>query len=137
MIEYIINNASGCLVFQNGTSIQNSKTNLGYVKQLCMDNLFTYEGYLKSVRYLFNKHYLIPVYVNEIVMLIPTKRVRDYENIWINYQAIENIKSTTYGVCILFFSKIELNINLKIETLQKQIQYLKEIRNHKVKHFHF
>ena len=137
MIEYIINNTSGCLVFQDGISMQHSKTNLSVVKQLCMKNLFTYEGYLKSVRYLFDKHYLIPVYVNETLMLIPTKRVRDYENIWINFMAIEDIQKTEYGTCILFFSKIKLNVNLKIETLQKQIQYLKEIRNHKVKHFHF
>ncbi len=137
MIDYIINNAFGCLVFQNGQSTQSPRTNLSYVKHLCIERLFTYEGYLKAVQHVFEKRYRIPLYLDETLMLVPTQRVRDHENIWINYASVVDLIVAEDQLTLIFSHEKKLMINLKIESFQSQIQLLNQIRKHKVKHFHF
>lgn len=137
MIEYIINNAKGSLIYQSHSMKQSNKTNLSIIKEICISSLFTYEGYLKAVQTKFGKSYRIPVYINEEQMYMPTKRTRDYDNIWINYSALIDVVSLGDHVEVTFESQRKLCINISLKSLQRQIMYLEAIRNAKVKHFHF
>ncbi|MBN2299672.1 MAG: competence protein ComK [Acholeplasmataceae bacterium] len=136
MIEYIKNDAYGCYVFQNGKSIHNKSSNLSYIKKLCYGALFTYEGYLKAVQINHGKSYKIPLYIDDDIMLIPSGRARDFENIWINYAAIKQIIDMNQSIEVVFNSNSKLMLNISINAFKRQISYLRLIRNEKVKHFH-
>ncbi|MDO9629276.1 MAG: competence protein ComK, partial [Acholeplasmataceae bacterium] len=111
-------------------------SSLSYIKRLCVDHLFTYEGYLKAVKKKFDMSYKIPLYISDTIQLIPTKRTRDYENIWINYASIFRIEVDQQIQKITFYSGNTIHINSSNKTLKQQIKYLEQIRNTKVKHFH-
>jgi len=136
MINYIINSNLGVEIYKNDTLEIINGTSLTYIKKLCIEALFTYDGYLKSVKKKFNFKYKIPVYINDSIILIQTKRARDYDNIWINYASIKNLKYNIDSIEITFYNNKILKLNQSFIKLEKQIKYLSEIRNTKVKHFH-
>jgi competence transcription factor ComK len=68
--------------------------------------------------------------------MIPTKRVRDYDNIWINYAAIDEIILRSGGIEIYFFGERQIYLKYSLNTLKNQIKVLSFIRSSKVKHFH-
>ncbi len=136
MIEYIINNAYGCLVFQNGIDYQFKISNLSFIKKICLDYLFTYDSYLKAVQKKLGKIYKLPVYIDESLLMIPTQRNRNFDNIWINYAAIKKFYQHQGGIEIVFSSDIKLIVDISIESFRREIKYLDIIRKEKVKHFH-
>lgn len=136
MIEYIVNNANGCLIYQSEGVRQSNKTNMSIIKELCLIAFFSYEGYLKAVQSKYGKSYRIPVYVDEEQMFMPIKRTRDYDNIWLNYAAIIEVTSFDDHIELVFESKRKLRVNISLKSLKRQIKYLEAIRNAKVKHFH-
>lgn len=137
MIEYIVNNAFGCLVYQEGEIVQMRKTNLSFIKELCLDNMFSYSGYLKAVKKKISISYKTPVYIDDLNMFIPTRRVRDYENIWVNCAAVKNVFKSEGGVKIRFFSDKEKIINISFNSFIKQMKQLEVIRKVKVNTFIF
>jgi len=137
MIEYLVNNGYGCLIYKNGTVTQYNGTNLSYIKKICIEYLFTFEGYTQAVQKKLGKQYKIPLFIDGELMLIPLKRIRDYDNIWINIAAIANIFEQKNAIEIVFESQRKLQINISMKSLRKQIKHLEVIQNAKVKHFHF
>ncbi len=136
MIEYIININTGCMVYQEDENEIVKGSSLGYVKRLCQEHLFTYEGYLKAVKMKFDINHKIPLFISESIQLIPSARTRDYDNIWVNYATIFRIEEMEKSVRITFYSSHHVYLNISLKTFKQQIRYLEEIRNTKVKHFH-
>lgn len=131
MIKYIINTPYGSKVFKiNNDTYESKINNLSIIKKICIENLFTYEGYTKSVSKIFNIRHNIPVYLNDNQMFIPTKRVRDYENIWINYASILTFKSYDSNIEIIFKDYDKLKINLKYRLFDKRIKHLETIQKY-------
>ncbi|PKK96703.1 MAG: hypothetical protein CVV58_05005, partial [Tenericutes bacterium HGW-Tenericutes-3] len=85
----------------------------------------------------FGKQYKIPLYIQEDLIFIPTKRVRDYENVWVNFASVTNVIEVNSAVMFEFESKKKMIIDISMKTLRKQIKHLEVIHNVKVKHFHF
>ncbi|MCR3906286.1 MAG: competence protein ComK [Tenericutes bacterium] len=137
MIEYIVNTASGSIIYQEDQIETYKSSNLSYIKLLCEKGLFTYDGYIKTIKKVLDIKYKVPVYISDYLMLIPLKRVRDYDNIWINYASIKNIKKNDKGIEIEFYSQRKLYLKYSLNSLSKQIKYLEMIKIMKVKHFHF
>lgn len=136
MIEYIKHEQQMTYIYQD-TEIEKKKHSVMFViKELCLDHLTTYEGYVKAIQNKYHKHHLIPLVLSNDISLIPIMRVRAYENIWINVCAIKSIKAITHGVMITFLSENTLNINKNISILKKSIIFANTIRKEKVKHFH-
>jgi len=124
------------MIYQETRNEQFKSSSLAYIKRLCEEHLFTYDGYLKAIRVKFEIYHKPPLCISDTILLIPTKRTRDYENIWMNYSAIFKIEEIKEQTKIIFYSGHELYVNIRLKTLKKQIRYLEEIRNTKVKHFH-
>ncbi len=137
MIDYVVNNAFGCIVYQNALVTQYKMSNLSYIKKMCIAHLFTYEGYLKAVQKNLGKRYKIPVAINSNTLFIPLKRSRDYDNIWVNFASITDIHELDHSIEVVFVSKRKLYLDISMKSLRKQIKYLEAINNVKVKHFHF
>lgn len=137
MIKYIINNAFGSTIYKTSGNSLSKKSNLSIIKDLCIKHLFTYEGYLKACKKIFNKTQLVPVYISPYLQFLPTKRVRDYENIWINFSAIKTYKKYENNKTKLIFKDNKfLIINMRYHLFEKNILFLEKLKKYKVKPFH-
>jgi competence transcription factor ComK len=136
MILYIENTAEGSILYQEETIIKLTMSNLSYIKKKCLESLFTYEGYLKAVQKKIGLKYKVPVYIDDVTRMIPTKRVRDYDNIWINHAAIRELVEGIDGTDIYFYGNRQIHLKNSYKTLKNQIDELERIRFIKVKHFH-
>jgi competence transcription factor ComK len=136
MIQYIENTAEGSILYQEGAIVKLTMSNLSYIKKKCLESLFTYEGYLKAVQKKIGLKYKVPVYIDDATRMIPTKRVRDYDNIWINYASIRELIERLEGTDIIFYGNRQIHLKNSYKTLKKQIDELERIRFIKVKHFH-
>lgn len=132
MIKYIINTAYGSNVYKINKVVNETKNNLSIVKRICKENLFSYEGYLAAVKYKFNKYHLIPVVINKDNIFIPTKRVRDYENIWINLPQILLIEENENQTVITFRDYDKLVVSIKMEMLLKRVDLAGKILKYKL-----
>lgn len=135
-MNYITNHAYGCMLYKNESNQIINMSSISYIKHLCENHLFTYQGYLKACRKKFDLKYKIPLYICEILQLIPTKSYRAYDVMWINYAAIERYEAINQKVRIYFFDHSQLMIDISYQTFKKQIIRLNQIRDVKVKHFH-
>jgi len=131
MIKYIINTPYGSKIFKSDEIIESKLNNLSIIKRLFIKNLCTYEGYIKAVNKTFNIKHNIPVVINKDNLFIPLKRVRDYDNIWINYAAVITYKQSNNMTTIIFFDHEELIINLKYSLFTKRVELLKKIIRYK------
>ncbi|MFP4186940.1 MAG: competence protein ComK [Acholeplasmataceae bacterium] len=136
MVEYIENNAYGAVIVENGKPIQTKRTNLAVIRDMCLDRLFSYEGYVKAVRKKIGICYRIPVYLDDENAFFPTRRTRDFANIWVNAEAIKGITEHGSGILILFRSGSKKELRISRSRVMRAITVLQEIRKAKVKHFH-
>jgi competence transcription factor ComK len=136
MIEYIIQTHKGTKIYQTNGEFEVSNRSIYVVKQLCEQALFSYEGYIKSVKKLIDRKYKIPVVIDQSTKLIPTKNTKSYDNVWLNYEAIQSIKKVHDTLEIFFYSGKKIYMNISFLTIKAQINDLITITNTKVKHFH-
>ncbi len=136
MIDYITNEKNHTYIYQENKVSIHAISNLSYVKQMCMNHLFTYEGYIKSVKRMFGYHYKIPIFLHEGLQLIATKSVRNYDNIWINYASVESIDYIGNRIRLTFTSHRILIIEISKQAFNEQIKRLEVIKLHISKHFH-
>lgn len=136
MLEYIKNNKNGTIIYKSKTKYEEKTTCLTVIKNLCLEHLFSYEGYKKSVHIKFNKRNLLPVVLNSELVLMPIKRTKEYDNIWINLKAIKKVISKDKNLIITFFSNKEIEINISHSFYLKQVKLASLIEIEKSKHFH-
>ena len=129
MIEYLMNESYGSRLFFTDDVIDSHVPINTHIKRYCMDALFTYEGYLKSVKKKVKERYQIPVYINESMAFIPTRRIKDYENVWINYYAIKDYQQTNQMLEVIFHSGKRLYLKYSLNKLENKIRLLTEIKN--------
>jgi competence transcription factor ComK len=135
-MNYIINTAYGCKIYQKNQMIKKDMNALTYVKKLCLNHLFTYQGYIEACRKVLNLKYKIPLHIKDSIQLIPIKSIRDYDNIWINYAYVKAYDAYNKGLIVFFYDGTQLVTNISIKTFRAQIKRLNDIRDIKVKHFH-
>lgn len=128
------------LLQQDGTNIfiNNekfiSKTNImQIINYICYYHLFSYGGYKAAILKTFNKKQLIPIYLSEKLILIPTERIRNYENIWFNYKEVKSISKVDNKTIIEFFSGNQIIIKTSLNSLKKSIKLIEHIKKHKLK----
>ncbi|TVP85366.1 MAG: hypothetical protein EA375_04495 [Acholeplasmataceae bacterium] len=136
MITSIENNGQGAVIYQHTGACQVKSSNLGVIKQWCIEHLFTYEGYAKAVKQTLGIAYRVPLYLREDLQLFPTRRIRDVDNVWINAAAIKTVTPTTHGACLVFHNGRRLELDMSLHKVRRQIDVLDTIRAVKGKHFH-
>lgn len=132
----MINDPKGTLIYQTDGIICQKNTLVYTVSSMCEDHLFSYEGYRKAVTKKLKITYLIPIFLSDDLQLMPVKRFRDYDNIFINYAAITSYREDNDNIEIEFNSGTKIYIKMSLYSFNQQITKLKKIRNTKVKHFH-
>lgn len=136
MLEYMMNHPEGTILYQSESMTYLNTSLLMTVHQMCLDHLFSYDGYRQAIKRSFSVSHCIPIYLCEELQLIPTGRYRSYETIYINRSAIQHYDSTAEGIRIIFFSGRIVDIKISLYRFEKQLHLLQKIRGTKVKHFH-
>ena len=136
MIEYLTNHSDGTIIYQSDGFYTTKYSLLYTIEQFCMEHLFTYTGYRKAVKHVLKFTQLIPIYLDEYTQFISVKRVRDYDNYFINIKSISHIEQQKEMLQFTFISGRKLYIKMSLYRYNKLIENLSIIRNTKVKHFH-
>ncbi|MCD4827380.1 MAG: competence protein ComK [Acholeplasmataceae bacterium] len=135
-MNYIINTAYGCKLYQHQSFKEEHMNAFTYIKKICLTQLFTYKGYIFACQKTFNFKYKIPLYITDSLQFIPSKNARDYDSIWINYANVYAYVAIKNGISITFYDGTKVDIKISIKTFKTQINRLNLIREVKVKHFH-
>ena len=103
-----------------------------YLNNCAMSNLSTYEGRTRSVKSIIGITSKIPLFIDYETLMFPTKGVRNYDCVFINYYQILSIAaSNNYKTVVRFkdLTNVVLDIdfskvNLQIKRCKKIIEYL-------------
>ncbi|MFA5693045.1 MAG: competence protein ComK [Acholeplasmataceae bacterium] len=127
-INYIKNEQNNTVI--NPSEIIYDKRALRFIKDLCIHNLFTLEGYFKSVRTVLNIKQKIPIYINNQIILFYLKGLSIYDNVFINYIEINKIVKNCYNIIVIFKDNEKLSLNISyyeylnhVKRVQKIIKY--------------
>jgi len=137
MIEYIQNKTHGSTIFYQDKEVYSKRSAIYEIKNLCIQHFFSYEGYIESVKKLTQERKLIPVVMDDEHSFLPTSRVRDYENIWINVGAIYQLNPKNNEVEIVFYSGRKLYVRHSLNYLKNKIKVAMKIKSMKVNIFIF
>lgn len=130
VINYLILENNTLRVFySNELFIEERKSSLKFIKELFINNLFTYNAYKENINYFLKIKRLIPLYINPKTQLIYFKSL-DQDQVIINYSSIKNIlkskQSTKY--IIIFNDDSQLKFNKNYNLLLKKIKQLKQVK---------
>jgi len=95
----------------------------GYINDLCLNNFSTYDGRKKAASRLLNEKSNIPIYIDNSTFLYPTKALREYDMLFLNYYAILSFRKIDSANTLFIFKNLE--------ELVVQISINKVIRQHK------
>lgn len=118
MINYIKNEKDGGYDYPNKNFKKRSA--LGLIKMLCHENLFTLEGYLKTVKKQLDLGNKVPIFINFNLIFFYTKDLNNYENIFINYSEIKDVKEISEAIEITF----QNNEIIKVDISRNQYKRL-------------
>ncbi len=93
-----------------------------FINELCLRNLSTFEGRVKASSKVLNVGSNVPVYVNENMILFPTKSLRNYDCIYINFLRVLNVEEGLNGLNKVIFDDLtEVNVNVSITKIKRQM----------------
>ena len=99
-----------------------------YINNLCLDYLATFDGRRKAISRLLRQNNNIPIYINDEVFVYPTKSLREYDMVFINYHSVLSYKRiASKKTKIIFENFDELIINISIKKVIKQHERIKYI----------
>lgn len=129
-LNYMINSSLGSTLFLENEVINYRERILYVVDYMLKLNFSNLDAYLNSVKIIFNYKYNIPVYINDKIILISIRNIKDYNNIWINYINIEKLVSINNKTNIIFKNGEKLEINRSINYLKGQEDKIINIKNY-------
>ncbi len=121
--------------YHNGIVVKDEKNeyslNSGikkYLNKLCMDNLSTFDGRKKAIISLLKQKDNIPIYIDNNIFVYPTKALREFDMMYINYFEVLSYKEVGYKSTLVIFKNLEyLVINVNVKRIEKQHKRIKKI----------
>lgn len=117
MINYIRNTNEGAKVYPSHSVC--GRSSLGYIKKLCMKQLFTLDGYLKALKNELNISYKAPIFINYDLIFISTKSLKHYDNIFINFTQIKEVNDLKDSIGIIFKNNDYLEVEISPKTYKR------------------
>ena len=128
---YLTRNGNGILIKDSSKEYLINAGIKKYINKLCMDNLSTYDGRRLSIAKLLNQKDNIPIYIDKSTFLFPTKALREYDTVFINYFSIPSIKKIDHKNTLIVFDNLEeININISIKKVFKQYKRIEKINDY-------
>lgn len=91
-----------------------------FLNKHCLKNGSTLQGRLDFSKWILNTSKL-PIYINNAIILFPTKSLKNYETILINYKNIVDIYQNDTFTRIIFSDLSMIDINISFYTIKKQM----------------
>ncbi|PKK86724.1 MAG: hypothetical protein CVV63_04000 [Tenericutes bacterium HGW-Tenericutes-8] len=127
MLLYIKQDTYGSKLFFENYIQQAEKASISIVKLLCEQALFSYESRTRLTKEKFRVNTKIPIYINQELLLMPSKSPKQYDNIWLNYFAIVGYHPYQSSVVVLFKNRSELVINQSFRIFQNKMRLCEAI----------
>ena len=125
---YIKRNDKGIFIKDE---FQEYSLNIGiksYINNLCIENLSTFDGRKRALIKHLNQKNNIPIYVDDKVFLYPTKSLREYDMLFINYFSVLSLRRIDLYTTLLTFNNLdELIVNVSYKRVKKQHQRIEVI----------
>ena len=128
---YLTRKANGILIKDASKEYLISTGIKKYINKLCMSNLSTYDGRRLSTAKLLNQKDNIPIYIDRSTFLFPTKALREYDTMFINYFSILSIRKIDHKNTLFIFDNLEeITINISIKKVYKQYKRIEKINDY-------
>lgn len=125
-----MNDANGTMLFSNNTKYHFKERSLYITNRIANIYLTSLKSYYYALSNVIDAKYNNPLYLNNKVILIATRAIKDYNNIWINFSQVKNFKIEDKLTTLYFYSGNELVISISKNYLGKQIKKIKEIEKY-------
>ncbi|AIO18707.1 ComK protein [Candidatus Izimaplasma bacterium HR1] len=104
-----------------------------YINDQCIKNLSTFEGREQAARIILNLKSNLPIYVNDEIILFPTKSMRNYDCIYVNYHKVLSFRESLNGFTKIIFSDLtEIEVDASLVKIKRQLlraQTIFELKN--------
>ena len=102
-----------------------------YLNKLCMNNLSTFDGRRKAIMSLLKQKDNVPIYIDNDIFVYPTKALREFDMVYINYCEVLSYKEIGYKSTLVIFKNLEhLVINVSAKKIEKQHKRIKKITDY-------
>jgi len=102
-----------------------------YINEMCFKHLSTYEGRRVSTSKFLKENNNIPIYVNDAIVLYPTKSIRCHDTVFVNFNEVLSIKKVENGyTCFIFTNLSEILIKISFKKILKQHARINKILNY-------
>jgi len=129
-IEYWHNDSNGSIVFINNKKYLVYERSLRVLEHITSLYMISVKSYFKYINKVTNTAYNNPVVLSEMFAFIKTSNLKDYDNHWINYSQVREIKYFNEFVEIYFKSNNYLVIKTRANNLVKQIDKIKKVKTY-------
>lgn len=129
-IEYYYNDIDGTLLFSNNRKYLIKERSYYITNTIAKRYLTSISSYFNALNNIITTKYNNPLYLDSKMILIATKNIKCYENIWINFALIKNYSINNDLTKITFESGNKIVINTTKDYLIKQIIKIKEIERY-------
>jgi competence protein ComK len=120
-MQYIKRSENGIEIGTEKGIINVNSTLKKYINDLCLKNLSTFEGRRVATSKLLMENNNIPIYINEEIILYPTKSIRCYDTVFVNFNDVLSIKKNKNGHTSLIFTNLsEIVIEISFKRILKQ-----------------
>lgn len=124
MMKYITRSNVGILIDGQEYSVGLKK----YLNSLCIKGLSTFDGRVEASKIILKKRTNPPVFISPEVCLFPTKSIRDYNMIYINYFEVLSVSYVDNKSCLLVFNDLSrLYLDIPKNRIDKQLKYTEKI----------
>ena len=120
-INYIINDSLGSIIFTNNEKILIKERAFYVVNYICMNYLTSIETYNKALRNILGFKYKIPIYLSSNLIIIFTKNIKAYYNIFINYNNILSAVKVNEKIVLTFKNNETLNTEYSVKSFNNQV----------------
>lgn len=127
---YIYNDGNISKIVCNDKIQKAEKPAFSIVKGLSERELFSYESRVKYTKKILNIKTKIPVYINEEILLMPTKAPKRHDTYWINYFEVFSHQKFFNNTIILFTNLKELEIDITNNSFSKMMEKGEKIINY-------
>ena len=120
-MNYIKRNNDGIEVNNDFGTININSSLKKYINSLCLKNLSTYDGRRTSIGKLLDENNNIPIYVNDDIILYPTKSIRCFNTVFVNFIEVLSVKKVDKGYTSFIFTNLsEITLEVSIHKVKKQ-----------------
>jgi len=109
----------------NGIQIDNILVDtslIKYINNLCIKSHSTIDGRINASKKILLKNSKVPFIINDNILVFPTKSLRDYETILINFFSVMSFKKVQKNKTEIIFNDLtKITIDISLNVLKNQM----------------